>query len=267
MAAPCCNRQFYTNTTLGLPGASLESALTQGCYPVQASQLAAASPYVLSASVGDRADAALQAMSSSATLQPSVLAEQVQLNALSQLGSLQVPSVDGLTAQMSAPIAAAIGALPVAPMLANPASYRQAALQLQQLASGRLASGQQPQLTAEQARCVGAAAARMNMPVAVQPSDTLALGVPSFCGGPAGAGLGAGYCAPTDLAAAAVARAVYIRGTSQCPNFCCQYGTCGNSLGCFPPPGACAANLAGLANPNIPLFQGWVEPFPANATM
>lgn len=265
MSAPCCNRPTTGyNTTLGLPGASLQSALTQGCYPVQASQLLG-NPFALNAAIGDRADAALQMMSSQATLQPSVLAEQVELGALSQLGPLQVPSVDGTVAQLSAPVAAAIGALPVAPMFPNPAAYQAA---VRQLAYGTLAAAsQQPQLTTEQARCVGAAAARMNLPVTIQPSDTLALGVPAFCGGPTGGMLGAGYCAPTDLAAAAVARAVYVRGTTQCLNNCAQTGACCQGNQCLPPPGACAARLAGLGNPNIPLFNGWVQPFPVNATM
>lgn len=249
MSAPCCNKpqSLAPMTTLGLPGASLESALTQGCLPVQAQQVVPPS-WALAAAVGDRADAALQGYSSDMTLQPSVLAEQTQLQALPQLGQLQVPSVDGVTAQLMSPVAAAIGALPTAQMLQNPLYAR-------------------TQYNLDQARCVGAAAARMNIPVAVQPSDTLALGVPATCGGPMGAYLGAGYCSPTNLAAAAVARAVYIRGTTACPNDCAQPGSCCNSFGCVPGPGACAARMSGLGDPYIPNFQSWVPPFPANATI
>jgi len=206
------------------------------------------------------------------TLASSVLAEQTEASALPFLTSYEVPNVSGFAAQAAAPIAAAAGMLPTAQMTSrNPAlAAGEQQLQQQQLQQQQLQQQQHQQpgpapLTLEQARCVGAAASRMNVPVGVQPSDTLALGIPSGCGPGSGASsTSCGFCPPTNLGAAAVARAVYVRGTTQCMNNCAQTGTCCNSHGCIPGPRACAASAAGLSDPNIPTFTGWVQPFPVS---
>jgi len=194
------------------------------------------------------------------TLAAPVLAEQTAASALPYLGSPEVPNVSGYAAQAAAPIAAAAGMLPSVPMTTRmPPSAP--GPQHQQGQQQHIQAAPAP-LTLEQARCVGAAASRMNVPVSVQPSDTLALGIPSGCGPGYGASsTNCGFCPPTDLAAAAVARAVYVRGTTQCPNNCVQTGQCCNSLGCIPGPGACTARAAGLSDPRIPTFTGWVQPF------
>lgn len=198
------------------------------------------------------------------------VSEVAQTSPSSLLG--EVPPVSPIVAQFDSPIAASTGTIPVTFMTPNNAAQQALpgqvvpALLLKQymdIMSSKARDPSQP-WTPQEAQCVASVNAMLNAPYNMNLSSTLALGVPQFCGGPLGGLQNSGYCAPSNLSSLALAKAAYIRGTSQCPNYCCQFGQCAQGGQCTAPPGSCQARLAGLGSDIVSNFASFVPPFNPN---
>lgn len=217
----------------------------------------------------DDADFALSTTGVNASVSDSIR-RVAQIHAIAApMLSGELPPVPPIVAQYDSPIAASAGTIPVTFMTSNnsaqtvvPGQVVPALLlkRYMDIMSARAQDASRP-WTSEEAHCVASVNAMLNAPYNMNQSSTLALGIPYFCGGPLGGVQNAGFCAPSNLSSMALARAAYVRGTTQCPNFCCQFGQCSQAGQCTAAPGSCQARLAGLGSPWIDEFNSFVPPF------
>ena len=99
--------------------------------------------------------------------------------------------------------------------------------------------------------------AYVNQPMVLSPSYERVVAAPIQC-----SGIGSGPCPPSNLEAAAIARAQFVRGTNTCPNIslfsgqgCNVFGACNVNS-----PQFVVARAAGLGNPAVPNIVGFGPP-------